>query len=85
MRVDKFLKVSRLIKRRSVAKDITEQDRIYINEKLAKPSSQVKPGDTLKIVFGNKIVVVKINNVNEHASKEESSLMYQLIQEEKQE
>ena len=83
MRIDKFLKVSRIIKRRTVAKDITNQERIYINDNLAKPSKEVKVGDIVKIVFGNKIVTIKIKSINEFASKEQAATMYDLISEEK--
>ena len=83
MRIDKFLKVSRIIKRRSVAKDVSEQERIYINDKVAKPSKEVNVGDTVKIVFGNKIVTIKVKNTIEHQTKETAELMYDLIKEEK--
>jgi len=83
VRIDKFLKVSRIIKRRTVAKDITNQERIYINDNLAKPSKEVKVGDIVKIVFGNKIVTIKIKSINEFASKEQAATMYDLISEEK--
>ena len=61
MRLDKFLKVSRLIKRRTLAKQVADQGRITINGKVAKASSVVKEGDELAIRFGQKIVTVKIN------------------------
>ena len=60
MRLDKFLKVSRLIKRRTVANDVAEQGRIFVNDKLAKPAKQLKVGDTIKIEQFNKTVVIKV-------------------------
>ena len=83
MRIDKFLKVSRIIKRRTVAKDITNEERIYINNNLAKPSKEVKVGDVVQIHFGNKVVTIKIKSINEFANKETASSMYELISEEK--
>ena len=83
MRLDKFLKVSRLIKRRTVAKDIVSADRIYVNDRLVKPSYQLKLGDIITICFGNKKVTVKVINLSEHASKETATSLYEIISEEK--
>ncbi|TLS35120.1 RNA-binding S4 domain-containing protein [Pseudalkalibacillus caeni] len=82
MRLDKFLKVSRLIKRRSVAKEICDKGRIEINGQAAKAGSNVKPGDELKIRFGNKIVTVQVEEVKETTRKEEASEMYTVLKEE---
>lgn len=60
MRLDKFLKVSRLIKRRTVANDVAEQGRIFVNDKLAKPAKQLKVGDIIKIEQFNKTIEVKV-------------------------
>ena len=60
MRLDKFLKISRIIKRRSVAKEVADKGRIQINGKLAKSSSDVKVGDTMRIQFGNKVLEVNV-------------------------
>ena len=73
MRLDKFLKVSRLIKRRTLAKQVADQGRITINEKVAKASSVVKERDELAIRFGQKIVTVKIN-IERHDEKRGCSL-----------
>ena len=59
MRLDKFLKISRIIKRRSVAKEVADKGRIQINGKLAKSSSDIKVGDTVRIQFGNKVYNLK--------------------------
>jgi ribosomal 50S subunit-recycling heat shock protein len=82
MRLDKFLKVSRLIKRRTVAKDVSDQGRIWINGKEAKASSTVKVGDELMIRFGQKSVTVRVERISETSRKEEASEMYTMIKEE---
>ncbi|MGX6962803.1 RNA-binding S4 domain-containing protein [Vagococcus xieshaowenii] len=81
MRLDKFLKISRLIKRRSVAKEVADKGRISINDKLAKSSSKVALGDKLTIVFGNKTLEVKVLALHESTKKEDAALMYEIIQE----
>ncbi|MBC8079039.1 MAG: RNA-binding S4 domain-containing protein [Gorillibacterium sp.] len=82
MRIDKFLKVSRLIKRRSVAKDVSDQGRVWINGKEAKPASTVKPGDELTIQFGQKNVTVRVDRIAETVRKDEAGEMYTLLREE---
>ena len=81
MRLDKFLKISRIIKRRSVAKEVADKGRIQINGKLAKSSSDVKVGDQLKIQFGNKTMEVKVNELHESTKKEDAQKMYGIISE----
>lgn len=81
MRLDKFLKVSRIIKRRSVAKEIADQGRILINNRPAKSSNQVVAGDTLTIKFGNKTETVKVNQIVETTKKSEAENMYKIIDE----
>jgi len=76
MRLDKFLKVSRLIKRRTVAKEISDQGRIDINGKVAKSSSDVKEGDTLTIRFGNKTSEIQIDRIMDVTKKDEAERMY---------
>ena len=63
MRLDLVLKLSGLIKRRTVAKELAERGKILINDRIAKPSSEVKDGDTLELRLGNRILVVEINFV----------------------
>ena len=79
MRIDKYLKVSRLIKRRTVAKEVADHDRIYVNNVLAKPSKEVKIGDLVTLHLGLKIITIKITSTT--LSKD--SEMYELISEEK--
>lgn len=81
MRLDKYLKVSRLIKRRSVAKTASLSDRILVNGKLAKPSKEVNVGDILSITFGTKVLEVKITQLVDSTKKQDALLMYELISE----
>ncbi|MGO0154853.1 RNA-binding S4 domain-containing protein [Leuconostoc koreense] len=81
MRLDKYLKISRLIKRRTVAKEIADQGRISINGKVAKSSSDVSTNDELEIRFGNKTLTVKVSKIVETTKKEESADMYEVISE----
>lgn len=83
MRVDKYLKVSRLIKRRTVAKEVADHEKITINGKVCKPSTEIKVNDIVEIRFGLKIVTFKVLNTNEFAKKNEAELMYEIIKEEK--
>lgn len=83
MRLDKFLKVSRLIKRRTLAKEVSDQGRISINGQVAKASSDVKVDDELTIRFGQKIVTVKVNELKETTKKEDAANMYIIVREEK--
>ncbi|TVY06794.1 RNA-binding S4 domain-containing protein [Paenibacillus cremeus] len=82
MRLDKFLKLSRLIKRRTVAKDVSEQGRVWINGREAKPSSAVKVGDELTVQFGQKLVTVRVELLSESTRKEDAAKMYTLLKEE---
>jgi ribosomal 50S subunit-recycling heat shock protein len=83
VRLDKFLKVSRLIKRRTVAKEISDQGRIEINGKQAKSSTTVKVGDVLTVKFGQRIVTVKVERLQESSRKEEAAEMYSVISEDR--
>ena len=83
MRLDKCLKVSRLVKRRTLAKEISDQGRVTINGNVAKAGTDVKVEDELVIRFGQKSVTVKVTGLNEHASKENAKHMYELIKEER--
>lgn len=81
MRLDKYLKISRLIKRRTVAKEIADQGRISINGKVAKSSTDVATNDELEIRFGNKTVTVKVVKIVATTKKEESADMYDVLRE----
>lgn len=81
MRLDKYLKVSRLIKRRTLAKEASDSERISVNGQVAKPSKEVKVGDVLTITYGKKIIDVKITSLIESTKKVDAQLMYELIDE----
>jgi len=82
MRIDKFLKVSRLIRRRTLAKQVADQGRITVNGLVAKASTVVKVGDEVAIRFGQKLVTVKIEMIKNTTKKEESTSMYTILTEE---
>jgi ribosomal 50S subunit-recycling heat shock protein len=83
MRLDKYLKVSRLIKRRTLAKEIADQGRILVNGTQAKASSNVKVGDELSVRFGQKVMRVKVERLLDTTKKEEASSLYSVISEER--
>ena len=76
MRLDKYLKVSRLIKRRTVANDACDADRVSVNGRAVKPSYQVKPGDVIEIAFGQRRLKVEVVDVSENAKKADAPAMY---------
>ncbi len=79
MRLDKYLKVARIIKRRTIAKEAASKDKVEINDKLAKPSSAVKENDILTLHLGLKIIKVRITSL----TPKKDELMYELLSEEK--
>ncbi len=79
MRLDKFLKVSRVIKRRTVANEISSNDRVWVNGKLAKPSTAIKPGDIIEIKFGSGMSKIRVLAVAENVKKSDSAMLYELI------
>jgi len=83
MRLDKFLKVSRLIKRRTLAKEVADKGRILINGKQAKASSNVEIGDELMIQYGQKVVTVRVDQLKETTKKDEAEGMFTIIREER--
>jgi len=80
MRLDKFLKVSRVIKRRTVANDVCTAGRVSVNGRTAKPSVKLKVGDVVSIVFGNGVVIFKVLSIEQTVRKEEASSMYEIIE-----
>ena len=82
MRLDKYLKVSRLIKRRTLAKEVAENKRILVNGLLAKPSKELKIGDEITIEFGNKDVTVRVISLEATTKKSEATNLYELVREE---
>ena len=80
MRLDKVLKVSRVIKRRTVANDVCSAGRVTVNGKVAKPSVKLKEGDVVSIVFGNGVVTFKVLRIDQQVRKEDASSMYEIIE-----
>lgn len=85
MRLDKFLKVSRIIKRRTLSKELSESSRVKVNGKIAKPATQLKIGDEIEIEFGRSILIVKVKELREHVLKNDSTMLYDIIEEKKKE
>ena len=79
MRIDKFLKVSRLIKRRTVAHDAATEERIFLNGKAAKPGARVNTGDIIEIFFGNSHIKVRVLGIADHISKDDANSLYEII------
>ncbi len=82
MRLDKYLKVSRIIKRRTVANNACDGGRVSVNGKQVKPSYTVKVGDIIEIAFGERKIKARITQINEVVRKENASDMYEIIGEE---
>ena len=81
MRIDKFLKVSRLIKRRTVANEVSVMGRVYVNGNSAKPSKQIKEGDEIKIEYANRTVIAKVLKVpSNNVSVQEAPSLYEIIE-----
>lgn len=80
MRLDKYLKVSRIIKRRTVANDACDAGRVLVNGKAARASYDVKVGDEIEISFGTRKVKVSVLGLNETIHKEDAALMYKIIE-----
>ena len=79
MRLDKFLKVSRLIKRRTVANEACDAGRVLVNDRSAKASAQVKAGDTIEIQFGGKAVKVEVLDVKDTVRKDDAENLYRYL------
>ncbi len=82
MRLDKFLKVSRLIRRRPLAKEVAEEGRIKVNGQKAKPATKLAVGDEIEITFGQKIVTVQVEKLQAQVRKAEADRLYEVIKEE---
>ena len=80
MRLDKYLKVSRIIKRRTIANEACDAGRVTINGKVAKASVDVKINDIIEIRFGSNTTKVRVLNLNENPRKEEAALMYESVE-----
>lgn len=83
MRLDKFLKVSRLIKRRTVAKEAGERGWVYLNGRVAKPGDRVRPGDRLTLELGPRRLTVEILNISESAPADRAAELYRVLTDER--
>lgn len=81
MRIDKFLKVSHILKRRTISKELALNERIEINGRVAKPSTDVKVGDEITITFGNRQMTIRVLSVEEIKRKKDAVSMYEVINE----
>lgn len=81
MRIDKYLKNSRVIKRRTIAKEACEQGRVLVNGKVAKPGTEINSGDEIEIVFGTKPIKIKVEQILEHVKKDNVKDMFSLVDE----
>ncbi len=79
MRLDKYLKISRVIKRRTVANEACDAGRVIVNGKAARASYDVKLGDEIEIILGSKPFKIRVKEINEYAKKEQASDMYELL------
>ena len=85
MRIDKYLKVARILKRREVGKQLALNERLFINGRVAKPSSEIKVGDVITIAFGHREIKVLVKEVRDSASKQQAFEMYEVLEEKKEE
>lgn len=81
MRIDKYLKNARVIKRRTVAKEACDQGRVFVNGKAAKPGTEVNTGDEIEIIFGTKPMKIKVEQLLEHVMKDTAKDMYSTVHE----
>jgi Ribosome-associated heat shock protein implicated in the recycling of the 50S subunit (S4 paralog) len=81
MRLDKYLKVARILKRRSVSKELADKQRVIVNGRKAKPSTDVNAGDMITILFGNRELSVKVLDTPKQVSKNDATLMFEVVDE----
>ena len=81
MRLDKYLKVARILKRRTVSKELAANQRVTINGKVAKPSTEVRLGDEIEVTYGERILKVRVLAIADNVRKNEASSMYEILEE----
>ncbi|MBU3812463.1 MAG: RNA-binding S4 domain-containing protein [Candidatus Niameybacter stercoravium] len=79
MRIDKYLKLTRIIKRRTIAQEACDQGRVSINDKVVKASNNVKIGDVIQIQFGEKLLKYEVLDIKEHVKKEDTESLYRML------
>lgn len=80
MRIDKYLKVARILKRRVIAKELADQERLIINGRIAKASTEVKVNDQIELLFGHRHLKVRVLEIKEHVKKDESANLFEIIE-----
>lgn len=80
MRLDKYLKVSRLIKRRTLAQEACDNGKVLVNSKVAKPSANVKEGDIIEITLGERVIKAQVQKTAEHTLKQDAADLYKILQ-----
>lgn len=81
MRLDKYLKTARILKRRTVSKELADNERVYVNGRIAKPSTDVKPGDSVKVIFGYRELTTKVLATPKQVNKNDAALMFEVLEE----
>lgn len=81
MRLDKYLKTARILKRRTVSKELADNQRVFVNGKVAKPSAEVKVGDIIKVAFGYRELTVRVLMLQKQVNKNDAALMFEVIEE----
>ena len=81
MRLDKYLKVARILKRRSVSKELADSQRVYVNGRIAKPSTEIKVGDEIQILFGNRELRVRVRAIEKQVNKSAAAELFEIIEE----
>lgn len=81
MRIDKYLKVARILKKRTIGKELALNDRLFVNDKPVKASHEIKIGDLITIQFGHRSFIVRVLEIKENASKQDALSMYEVIEE----
>ncbi len=83
MRLDKYLKTARILKRREAAKELALQGRIWVNNRVAKPSTELKIGDQIRIQFGTRILTIQVLDIQKQVSKQNAQLLFEIVSEER--
>ena len=81
MRLDKYLKIARILKRRTISKELAENSRVLVNGKVAKPAKEVNIGDVIEIVYGNRVLKVKVKDIKDVVKKNDATVLYEVLDE----
>ena len=81
MRLDKYLKVARILKRRTISKELAENSRVLVNGIVAKPAIEVNIGDVIEIVYGNRVLKVKVKDIKDVVKKNDATVLYEVLDE----